>query len=97
MSEQEMAEKIDKVLHEYKLNMAGVKEVFKDFMFELQVGDQHQLQVESNLTKMLSLRFRKDSPRNAPTILLIGPPGAGKCTQGHLLSQLFGVVHISVK
>ena len=38
-----MAEKIDKVLHEYKLNMAGVKEVFKDFMFELQVGDQHQL------------------------------------------------------
>ena len=43
MSEDEMSEKIGHVIHEYKVNIAKVREVFKDFMFELNVGDQHQL------------------------------------------------------
>jgi adenylate kinase len=35
-------------------------------------------------------------PASGPIILLTGPPGAGKTTQGHMLSRHLGIPHISI-
>jgi len=68
------------VIHEYKLNYVKVQEVFQTFICNLDSKDRPQEEVESHLSKMLSLRFSKNSPRFAPKVLLIGPPGSGKYT-----------------
>lgn len=46
---------------------------------------------------MISLKFSKTSPRKPPGIVLLGPPGSGRGTQGKLLADQFGLINISVR
>jgi len=46
---------------------------------------------------MLALRVGKTAPRRPPHVLILGPPGSGRYTQAALLSEKFGLVHVSAR
>ena len=62
-------------MQEYKLNMNGVKEVLKSFVFEIS-SDLIKEQAEANIERMIKLRYSKQAPK----IIVQGPPGSGKST-----------------
>lgn len=77
--------------------MRGVREVFGKFFFIVDCTGKLQHQIETNLIRMISLKFNKNSPRRPPQIVLLGPPGSGRATQGRLLADQFGLINISVR
>jgi adenylate kinase len=46
---------------------------------------------------MLALRVGKTAPRRPPRVLILGPPGSGRCTQAAVLAKTYGLVHISTR
>ena len=60
--------------------MRGVKSVFNQFIFEHDAEDKAQSEVEKELLKILKLRYKNDSPRRPPKIVIQGPPGCGRTT-----------------
>jgi len=84
-------------LQEYELNLRGVREAFNQFIFEHSAEDKAQSDVANELAQMLRLRFKSNSPRRPPRIIIVGPPGSGRDTQSRILAETFGLVHISVK
>jgi len=77
--------------------MKGVHEAFNQFIFEHDAVDKAQVDVGNELLRMLNLRFKSNAPRRPPKIIIIGPPGSGRDTQAKMVSQQFGIVHISVR
>jgi adenylate kinase len=45
---------------------------------------------------LLELRCKSGAPRRPPRIIIAGPPGSGKYTQSKILSEAYGIVHVSV-
>ena len=83
-------------LNEYDLNIEGVRQCFKQFIFEVDFTDKAQQDICNDISDHLELRFRSGAPRRPPRVIIAGPPGAGKYTQARNLSQLFGMVHVSM-
>lgn len=46
---------------------------------------------------MLKLRFRNNAPLRPPQVILVGPPGSGRSTQSSIISEMFGLVRISMR
>ena len=46
---------------------------------------------------MFDIRFRVTSHKRPPKIIIFGPIGCGRTTQGILLSKNFGLVYVSAK
>jgi hypothetical protein len=46
---------------------------------------------------MLKLRFRNNASLRPPKIILVGPPGSGRSTQAGIVSEMFGLVRISMR
>ena len=65
---------------EYELNMKGVRDVFKSFLFEINTDIRDKQDVEQILTRMLKLKYSKSCPRKPPRIIMLGPPGSGRST-----------------
>lgn len=72
-----------------------MKEVFKNFLFEVDATNMEKEEVDANLISMLKIRFSKQSPRRAPKVIIQGPPGSGRTTQAKLLAQEYGLVRVS--
>lgn len=77
--------------------MKGLREVFGKFLFVVDCQGKLQHQIETNLIRMISLKFNKNSPRKPPGIILLGPPGSGRSTQGKLMADQFGLINVSVR
>lgn len=97
LQSQDLEAAIKNVHQEYNLNILGVKEVFKKFLFEIDTATMEKEAVEANLICMLKLRFSKQSPRRPPKIIVQGPPGSGRTTQANILAKKFGLVKISTE
>jgi adenylate kinase family enzyme len=59
LQSQDLEAAIKNVHQEYNLNILGVKEVFKKFLFEIDTATMEKEAVEANLICMLKLRFSK--------------------------------------
>lgn len=59
---------VKKQLLEYKLNIKGVKELFKNFLFEVEGED--RTKIGANLISMLKVKYNKESPRKPPGIII---------------------------
>jgi len=46
---------------------------------------------------MLKLRFRNNASLRPPKVILVGPPGSGRSTQSVIISEMFGLVKISMR
>lgn len=46
---------------------------------------------------MLKLRFRNNASLRPPKVILVGPPGSGRSTQSNIISEMFGLVKISMR
>lgn len=77
--------------------MKGVKEAFNQFIVEFSAEEKTQADVSNELVRMLKLRYKNNSPRRPPRIVIVGPPGSGRETQSRLLAKQFGMVHVSVR
>lgn len=77
------------------MNIKGVKELFKNFLFE--VKEEEKQKIEANLICMLKVKYNKESPRKPPQVIIQGPPGSGRSTQSKLLAEKFGLIHISTE
>ena len=77
--------------------MAGVKEILKTFVTEVQINGRDNTDVGSQITKMCQLRFKPNSPRIPPHVLIVGPPGSGRQSQAKMLADYFGLIHVSVR
>lgn len=86
--------------------MREVKGVFKNFLFEVDTTDRQPHQVETTLTRMISLKFSETTPkessssflsRKPPCVVILGPPGSGRTTQSKLVADQFGLVCVSVR
>lgn len=69
-----------KSLVEYKLNIKEVQDVYKNFMFTVDTQDRLPHQIETTLIRMVGIKFSTTSPRQAPNIVILGPPGSGRTT-----------------
>jgi SpoVK/Ycf46/Vps4 family AAA+-type ATPase len=81
-------------VQEYNLNVNGVKDSYKGFIFDINV-DENRDEVLNNIAKMLKLKFRSNAPRRPPRVLILGPPGSGRSSQAKKVAQAYGFVHIS--
>lgn len=96
LSDQEVEELTNKKLLEFSMHVPKVKDVFNNAVFELDSNDKTWTHVELQIRKQIALKFGSGSPKQVPKIVLLGPPGAGKQTQGAILAQTFGLIHVSV-
>ena len=83
----ELEDLASQTYREYELNMKGVQDVFKQFIFEHGAEDKTSSDVTAELKKMLSLRFKNDAPKRPPRILIMGPPGSGRSYQAKLMAE----------
>ena len=83
-------------LQEYDLNIEGVRQAFNQFIFEVDFTDKAQQDVCNDIYDHLELRFKSGAPRRPPRVIIAGPPGSGKYTQAKKLSEIFGMVHVSM-
>ena len=65
---------------EYEHNLKGVKEAFDQFIFTHNAAEKSPQDLAPELEKMLSLRFRTNSPKRPPRVIIVGPPGSGRST-----------------
>lgn len=62
------------------MNIAHVKEVFGNCIFELDASGQEYSYIDYQLRKQFTLKYSTQSGTIPPKILLLGPPGCGKHT-----------------
>mmetsp|Transcript_15199 Transcript_15199/g.25726 ORF Transcript_15199/g.25726 Transcript_15199/m.25726 type:complete len:87 (+) Transcript_15199:567-827(+) len=74
------------ILMEHQLHFKGVKEVFGNFLFNIDVSALSPENIVENMRKMLQIVFSKNSPRRPPQIIILGPPGSGRSTQAKLIA-----------
>lgn len=67
-------------IDEYELNIKGVKNSFKGFIYEYSAVDKAQNDVANDLARMLRLRCKSGALRRPPRVILLGPPGSGRST-----------------
>ena len=84
-------------LSEYELNMRGVSDAFGQFIFPYDMGDKGMTDVVNELTSMLELRYKINSPKRPPRVIVVGPPGSGRTSQAKMLAEACGLVLISTK
>lgn len=80
-------------LSEYDLHIGGVKDCYKQFIYEADV-DKPMDEMEQDLLKMVKIKL--NDPMRPPRIIILGPPGSGRATQATSISQRYGIVHVSV-
>jgi len=86
-----------KCLAEYKLNFKEIQDVYKNFLFTVDTEDRLPHQIETTLVRMVGIKFSESSPRKAPNIVILGPPGSGRTTQARLVADQFGLICVSVR
>ena len=84
-------------MDEYDLNIKGVKEAFKGFIYEYNAIDKAQNDVPNELARMLRIRYKSNAPRRPPRVILLGPPGSGRSTQAGIIAKRYGLVHVSTR
>ena len=72
---------------EYWLNMKGVREVYKNFIFDIDMRDRERSDVEEILTRMLRVKFMGKHASKPPRVIVVGPPGSGRTTQSRKLAE----------
>lgn len=77
---------------EYMSNIKGVKEVYDGFLFNVQVNKDINNIIE-DLKRMVQVKL--NSPKRPPRLIILGPPGSGRSSQARVLSQKYGLVHVS--
>lgn len=70
LQSQDLEAAIRNIHQEYSLNILGVQEVFKSFLFEVDTTKLEKEEVEANLISMLGIRFSKQSSRRPPKIVI---------------------------
>ena len=69
------------ILLEYQLNASEVKQVYKNFMFDIDTDDIDKQEVDNIIERMMKLKFSKKSSNRPPKCVIVGPPGCGRSTQ----------------
>lgn len=77
--------------------MKGVKSAFDGFVYEFDANDKDPNEAGNEIARMLRIRYKSDSPRRPPRVILLGPPGSGRSTQARIISKRFGLVHICTR
>lgn len=83
------------IYEEYLLHMRAVKETFSQFIYEFDASDRSQSDIANHLSTMLKIRFRTNSVKRPPRIILLGGPGSGRSTQSQMMADRFGLVNVS--
>jgi len=78
------------------LNAKEVKDVYKNFLFDIDTDDIDKQEVDRIIARMLMLKFSKKSNGRPPKCIIVGPPGCGRSTQAKKCALQFGAIHISV-
>ena len=93
----ELEDAAELAIDEYELNIKGVKNAFKGFIYEYNAIDKAQNDVANDLARMLRLRCKSGAPRRPPRVILLGPPGSGRSTQAQLIARKYGLTHICTR
>jgi hypothetical protein len=59
------------------MDINAIRSSFKQFIFECG-ADKSLTEIQSDLYRMLKIRFRSGAPRRPPKIVIVGAPGSGK-------------------
>lgn len=70
----------DLALSEFDMNIKGVKDCFKGFIYNYNMDGKEKNQAVTELHRMLKLHFKPNAPRRPPRVLILGPPGSGRST-----------------
>ena len=62
-------------VEEYNLNIEGIKEAFKGFLYNVS-ADRPQEDILSDLARMIKMKIQ--SPKRPPRVMILGPPGSGR-------------------
>ena len=77
--------------------MSEVRSLYKNFLFRVETQDRAQHQIDTTLSRMVSLKFSESSPRRPPNVVILGPPGSGRTTQAKLVADQFGLICVSLR
>ena len=92
-----VGEELDKAsetaLNEYELHVDGVRECYRQFIYEAEASKPMD-EMEQDLLTMV--RIKINNPMRPPRIIILGPAGSGRATQSRSLAKKYGIVHVSV-
>eukprot|EP00331_Platyophrya_macrostoma_P033037 CAMPEP_0176444716 /NCGR_PEP_ID=MMETSP0127-20121128/23237_1 /TAXON_ID=938130 /ORGANISM="Platyophrya macrostoma, Strain WH" /LENGTH=452 /DNA_ID=CAMNT_0017830295 /DNA_START=17 /DNA_END=1375 /DNA_ORIENTATION=- len=77
---------------EYNLNIKHVKEIYKNYYFQVDAAEEELLE---EMARLVKYRIKSKAPKRSASILILGPPGAGRSSLAKLISQKYGLVHVN--
>eukprot|EP00397_Hematodinium_sp_SG-2012_P044913 GEMP01050288.1.p1 GENE.GEMP01050288.1~~GEMP01050288.1.p1 ORF type:complete len:426 (+),score=84.26 GEMP01050288.1:52-1329(+) len=87
---------IHRRLQHHFRHIAGVAEVFKNILGQVDARSEDSAAIYEQLKKMIHLRVYSNAPLRPPRICIVGPPGIGKTEQAKIVAKSFGCVRIDV-
>lgn len=98
----ELAAMAKEQMTEYHNNMDGVIELFKNIIHIIDAhgyvkGYKDEQNKVSVFVEQISrlVRAKRASPDRKLRIIIVGPPGSGRSTQGEMIAKQFGLIHVS--
>jgi adenylate kinase len=95
IAEEELDGLILSAMEEYKLQIEGVKDTCKGFIYVVD-GNKIQDFVLEEIARMLRLHTKSNAPRRAPRIVITGPPGSGRSLQASKISEKYETIHVKI-
>ena len=98
----ELAEIAKEQMLEYHTNINGVQDLFQNIIHIIDAhgyvkgykDDQNKVSIFVDEISRL-IQTKRMSPDRKQRIIIVGPPGSGRSTQGQIIAKNYGLIHVS--